>query len=81
MITWKKINHNIGPDSLVGYVGKWLCYRIEWGSTRDENGDYVLRCMLPGIKEFFRVESNEAGKIKAEEILKHWIEKSEIFNP
>ena len=78
MITWKEYNPEIGPSSLIGYVGKWLCFRIEWGSTRSEQGAYVLRCMLPGIKEFYRVVDNDSGKMKAENILKYWIEKAEI---
>lgn len=80
MITWKKIEHEVGPVSQIGKVGKWLCFRIEWGSTRSEDGDYVLRCMLPGIKEFIRVKSNEHGKTRALEILEYWIKKSEIMN-
>lgn len=53
-------------------------FRIEWGSTRSDQGDYVLRCMLPGLKEFFRVKDNDSGKIEAEKLLKYWIEKAEI---
>ena len=78
MITWKEYNPEIGPSSLIGYVGKWLVFRIEWGSTKSEQGDYVLRCMLPGLKEFFRVVDNETGKKQAERLLKYWIEKAEI---
>ena len=79
-ITWQEYSPGIGPCSLIGYVGKWLCFRIEWGSTRSTDGDYVLKCMLPGIKEYIRVTSNDSGKKKADDILKYWLQKAEQNN-
>ena len=78
MITWKNIKPEVGPDSLSGYIGKWKIFSIQWGASKSDEGDYVLRSSLPGIKEYFRVKDNNSGKIKADEILKYWIKEAKI---
>jgi len=58
----------------VGYTGKWSSFSVDWGSSKEEGGPWVLTCRLPGIKERIgNYQEADNAKEKAQIAIAHWL--------
>ena len=82
-LTWAEDTRTYS-SGVIGNLGKWKVFSIHWDAFRSRNSDtppYVLNCSLPGIKaNLGNFEDIEEGKIKAEKVLQHWLEKSTLLD-
>ena len=62
--------------------GKYAMFTIDWDSisgSKNIDGPWVLRCSLPGIKEYLgNFGSAEEAKIKAERVFTIWFHNAEL---
>lgn len=80
MIEWKPDNgmYCSGDD---GFWGKWKVFNVSWNGTMSKGETrpkYVLYCKLPGIKDSFEWLEQDEAKVRAERIMKYWLDEGEI---
>ncbi len=76
-ITWKTqtAEYSNGED---GFVGKWMCFQVNWNSYRSKTDDspssqYRLLCRLPGVRSNLGAFSLDGAKVKAQAVLDYWL--------
>lgn len=72
-IKWNKTNFPNGNNFELGLAGEWEIFHL---IDNLSNSTKILKCKMPGLDRAYYLNDIEDPYLKAEEVLKNWLDKA-----